>query len=107
MSDSDAVVAMTTLPSADKAAELARRLVEEGLVACVNLIGGVRSIYRWKGEVSDDAEVLCVLKTRRGRIAAVKARLLALHPYEVPELVVLDVIDGHAPYLQWVAESTS
>jgi periplasmic divalent cation tolerance protein len=107
MSETDAVVALTTLPSAEKAAELARRLVEEGLVACVNVVPAVRSVYRWQGEVRDEAEALCLIKTRRGRLADLKARLLALHPYEVPELVVLDVVDGHAPYLKWVAESSS
>lgn len=104
---SETVVALTTLPSPEKAAELARRLVEEGLVACVNVVPGIRSIYRWKGEICDEPEAICVMKTRRERVPALKGRLVSLHPYEVPELVVLDVADGHVPYLQWVAESCS
>ena len=99
------VVALTTAPTADKAAEIARALVAEGLAACVNLVPGVRSIYAWKGEICDEPEVLCVMKTRSDRVEALRTRLVALHPYEVPELVVLDVRGGHQPYLQWVASS--
>ena len=97
------VVALTTAPTADAAAQIARALVGEGLAACVNVVPGVRSIYAWKGELCDEAEVLCVVKTRADRVEALRARLVALHPYEVPELVVLDVTGGHEPYLTWVA----
>jgi periplasmic divalent cation tolerance protein len=96
------VVALSTAPSVEKAAEIARTLVEERLAACVNIVPGVRSIYRWKGELCDDTEVLCVIKTRKDRVAALRDRLPALHPYEVPELVVLEVASGHAPYLAWI-----
>jgi periplasmic divalent cation tolerance protein len=99
---SDHVIALSTAPSADQAAALARTLVGERLAACVNIVPGVRSIYAWKGELCDDAEVLCVIKTRREQVAALRARLPALHPYEVPELVVLEIVDGHAPYLAWI-----
>ncbi len=99
------VVAITTAPSAEKAAEIARALVGERLAACVNLVPGVTSIYRWQGAVHEDAETVCVIKTRRDLVDRLRARLVALHPYEVPELVVLDVVDGHAPYLAWIDES--
>ncbi len=89
----------------DKAAELARTLVGERLAACVNLVPGVRSIYTWKGELCDDAEVLCVIKTRRDRVDALRARLPALHPYDVPELIVLEIVAGHTPYLEWIDAS--
>jgi periplasmic divalent cation tolerance protein len=101
------LVALTTFPTAERAGEVARTLVGEGLVACVNIVPGVRSIYAWKGEISDDAEVLCVLKTRSDRLEALRARLVALHPYEVPELVVLEVTGGHEPYLAWVLGAAS
>jgi periplasmic divalent cation tolerance protein len=104
---SDHVIALSTLPSMDKAAELARTLVAERLVACVNLVPGVRSIYSWKGELCDEAEVLCVMKTRTDRVDALRARLPALHPYDVPELIVLAVGAGHAPYLAWIDASVS
>jgi periplasmic divalent cation tolerance protein len=100
------VVALSTAPSEEKAVEIARALVNEGLAACVNVIPRVRSIYAWKGELCDDSEVLCVVKTSAERVPALKARLVALHPYEVPELVVLEVTSGHEPYLDWVLAQT-
>ncbi len=99
------VIAFITAPSAEKAAEIAHALVGEGLAACVNVVPGVRSIYTWKGELCDESEALCVVKTRADRVEALRARLVALHPYEVPELVVVDVAGGHEPYLAWVASS--
>src|SRR5574341_1343314 len=83
----DAVVVLVTAPTADKAAEIARAVVEEKLAACGNVLSGVRSIYRWKGQVHEDAEALLVLKTQRKRFAELRDRILALHPYELPEVV--------------------
>ena len=97
-----AEVVFSTFPSADKAAEIARVLVGEQLAACVNLLP-VRSIYSWQGEMNDDQEVLAVIKTvRRDELIA---RLVALHPYELPEAIVLPVAGGYAPYLAWLAGS--
>lgn len=96
------LIALTTLPTAEAAAAVARTLVEEQLAACVNIVAGVRSIYRWQGAIVDDAEVLCLIKTTRDRVEALTARLVALHPYEVPELITLPVDGGNAPYLAWV-----
>ena len=100
-----AVVVLVTAPTADSAAEIARALVEEGLVACGNVVPAIRSIYRWAGEVQDEAEALLVLKTERRLVPALKERLPALHPYQVPELLVLAVEDGLAAYLQWIGAS--
>jgi len=102
-SSSPVRVALSTAPDADTAARIARALVEERLAACVNLVPAVRSIYRWRGRIEDAAEVLLVIKTRAERVEALAARLRALHPYELPELVALPVADGLAPYLDWVA----
>ena len=102
----DVCVVLVTAPSEEKAAELGRALVDEKLAACANLVPGVRSIYRWQGKVEDSAEVLMLLKTTHERFEALKARVVALHPYEVPEVVRLDVTGGHAPYLDWVRDST-
>jgi periplasmic divalent cation tolerance protein len=99
------VVVLVTAPTADAAAEIARGRVEEGLAACGNVVPAIRSIYRWAGEVQDEAEALLVLKTERRLVPALKERLPALHPYQVPELLVLPVEDGLAPYLEWVARS--
>lgn len=88
------------------ARELAERLVQEQLCACVSLLPQVTSIYRWDGKVEQAAETLLMIKTMRHRVAALRQRLLELHPYAVPEFLVLDVADGLPAYLQWVAEST-
>lgn len=101
------VVALSTFPTPDKAAEIARTLVSERLAACVNLVGPVRSIYSWKGELCDDQETLAVIKTTRDRFDAMKTRLVGLHPYEVAEVIALPVEGGHAPYLAWVAAQSS
>jgi periplasmic divalent cation tolerance protein len=98
------VVALSTFPSPEKAAEVARTLVTEGLAACANLVSAVRSIYRWQGELQEESETLAILKTTRAKVEAMKARLVALHPYEVAEVIVLPVEGGHAPYLAWVAD---
>jgi periplasmic divalent cation tolerance protein len=102
METTEALVVLVTAPSADKAAEIARALVEEGLAACGNVVAGVRSIYAWQGQVHDDPEALLVLKVAAARLEALKARVLALHPYQVPEIVALPVVGGHAPYVEWV-----
>ena len=100
------LVALSTAPSAEVAEQLARALVGEGLAACVNVVPGVTSYYRWKGELQRDAEWLLVIKTSAGRLEALKAALVRLHPYEVPELVALGVEDGLPSYLAWLDEST-
>ena len=95
-------VVLVTAPDAEVGARIGRALVEEGLVACANLVPGVRSIYRWEGAVHDDAEVLLILKTRAALSDALAARVRALHPYELPEVLALAVAGGSAPYLDWV-----
>ena len=100
-------VVLVTAPDAEVAASLARRLVEERLAACGNVVPGVRSIYRWQGRVEDDAEVLLVLKTRAERCDALAARVQALHPYELPEVVALPVAGGSIPYLDWVLQESA
>ena len=101
------VVVLSTFPSSEKAAEIARVLVDERLAACVNLVPAVRSIYRWQGAIHDDAEVLAIMKTTAERAVALRDRLIALHPYDVPEAIVLPVTDGHAPYLAWLTGEVS
>lgn len=97
-------VVLSTFPNADVASRVARTLVEERLCACVNLVPAIRSIYVWDGKVCDEAEVLAVLKTTTDRGAALKARLLALHPYDVPEVLELDATASEH-YLAWVTSS--
>jgi periplasmic divalent cation tolerance protein len=102
----DTLVVLVTAPTADRAAEIARAVVEERLAACGNVVPGLRSIYRWEGKIEDEAEALLVLKTTRDRFEALRARILALHPYQVPEVIALPVEAGSAPYLAWVFAET-
>ena len=85
---------------------LVRTLVEERLVACGNIVPGVRSIYRWQGAVEESAEALIIFKTTAEAWPQLKERLAQLHPYDVPELLLVTIDDGYAPYLNWVEEST-
>lgn len=100
-------VVLLTAPDAASAEGLARALVEERLAACVNLVPGVRSIYRWQGRVEDASEVLLVVKTRAELGAALAARVRELHSYELPEVLELGVAGGSAEYLDWVRKETS
>ena len=102
-----AILVLTTMPNDEsKTAELARTLIDERLAACVNVHGPMASTYRWKGQVERDAERQVVIKTTRGRVPALETRLRELHPYELPELIVIGVEDGGKAYLAWVAGET-
>jgi periplasmic divalent cation tolerance protein len=102
----DALVVLVTTPTPERAAEIARAVVEERLAACGNVVPGLRSIYRWEGKLQDDSEALLVLKTTRARFDALRDRVLALHPYEVPEVIALPIEAGSAKYLAWIAGET-
>jgi periplasmic divalent cation tolerance protein len=99
------LVVLVTMPDREKALAMARTLVAERLCACVNVSGEIRSVYRWKDAVQEDPEVLCVIKTTRAGFEALRARVVSLHPYDVPEVIALPVAEGHAPYLEWLASS--
>jgi periplasmic divalent cation tolerance protein len=101
----DLILILTTMPADDRAGALARTLVDEGLAACVNVHAPMISTYRWQGGVEVEPERQVVIKTTRARLAAVETRLRALHPYELPEFVVLDAAAGEA-YAAWVRETT-
>jgi periplasmic divalent cation tolerance protein len=100
-------VVLCTAPDAETAETLARTLVEERLAACVNVLPGVRSFYRWQGKLEDAAELLLVVKTRADRCAALAARIQALHPYDLPEVLELAVGGGSAAYLDWVRRESA
>lgn len=102
----DLILVLTTMPDDDRADLLARTLVEEGLAACVNVHGPMMSTYRWQGKVAAEAERQVVIKTTRARLAELERRLRALHPYELPELVVIDAAASDA-YAGWVNDSTA
>jgi periplasmic divalent cation tolerance protein len=98
------VVVLTALGAPPDAQRIARALVEERLAACVNIVPGVVSIYRWKGRVEQEPELMLVIKTMAEQVDALKARLLELHPYELPEVVVIPIGGGHGAYLAWLEE---
>lgn len=99
------LVALSTVGTEEDAERIARSLVEKGLAACVSVVPGLVSVYRWKGRVGREHEVLLVIKTTGERLEELKAALLAAHPYELPELVALPIAAGHEPYLEWLASS--
>ena len=100
---SDVRMVYMTAPDEAIAAQIASRLVDEELVACGNIVPGVRSIYRWEGQVCDDPEVLVILKTLASKVPLVSERVRALHPYDCPEVVSVAVDGGSQAYLDWVA----
>jgi periplasmic divalent cation tolerance protein len=101
----DLVLVLTTMPDDSRADELARSLVDQRLAACVNVYGPMASTYRWKEQVEHETERQVVIKTTRGRLAELEARIRALHPYELPEFVVIDA-EGSAAYAAWVGDVT-
>jgi periplasmic divalent cation tolerance protein len=101
------LLACSTCPDAQTAAAIARTLVEERLAACVSQLPGITSTYRWQGEIETAGEVLLLIKTTGERLDALGARLRQLHPYELPELVAVEVRAGLPDYLAWVAAQTT
>ncbi|HMN45756.1 MAG TPA: divalent-cation tolerance protein CutA [Povalibacter sp.] len=101
------IVVLSTCPDAATAQRLAETLVTERLATCVNRIEGVRSTYVWQDELQDDPEVLLVIKTTAGRVGELEARLKALHPYELPEWLILPVSGGNERYLEWVRQGVT
>jgi len=107
MNAADFVVVLVTTGSAEESARLGRALVEERLAGCVNVVGPIRSIYRWQGAIEDAAEYLLVVKARAADVPALERRVRALHSYEVPEVLALPVGAGAAAYLTWLADATA
>jgi periplasmic divalent cation tolerance protein len=105
MAITDALIVLVTVPNQETAEKLAEALVGEQLAACVNVLDGVRSVYRWKGAIERDDEILCICKTTHDGFEKLRARVVELHPYEVPEVVALPIEMGHTPYLAWLTAS--
>lgn len=98
----DKIVVLTTCESQDQAEQLARHLVDHRLAACVNILPGARSIYRWKDKIEDSAEFVLVIKSRRDVFNKVREAIAQLHSYEIPEVIALPVVDGSDAYLRWL-----
>ncbi len=107
MPHTDALVVLTTVASEEEAVRLVRALLERRLIACGTLLPGARSLYRWQGKLSDEREVVVMLKTRSGQLETLQRAFGELHPYKVPELLALPVSAGLSKYLDWINSETS
>ncbi|MFQ5529238.1 MAG: divalent-cation tolerance protein CutA [Gemmatimonadota bacterium] len=101
------VVVLVTGPDVATLTSIAERLVGEGLAACVNVVPGVRSVYSWNDTVENNQEALGIIKTTRSALPALESRVLALHPYDVPEFLVIPVDSGNSTYVDWITRSVS
>ncbi len=103
----EAILVFITVPSREEAEKIARRVVEDRLAACVNIVPQVRSLFTWEGKLSQEDEVLLVVKSRRSRFPALAGTVKELHSYSVPEIIAIPVLEGTADYLQWIVDVTT
>ncbi len=107
MHDEQVLIAMTNVPDAATARTIARALVDTRLAACVNILPGVESVYRWQGAVEEAAELTLLVKTTRHHYPRLQQAILAAHPYDLPEVIAWPLTDGHPAYLNWVVAETA
>ena len=100
------IVVFITAPNEEEAAKISHALVEARLVGCVNIVRGIRSVYRWEGRIEDEGEVLMIAKTRGELFEPLTKKVKELHPYTVPEVIALPIIEGSADYINWLKEET-
>lgn len=101
------LVILCTVPDLETARKIALALVEERLAACVNIVPGLASVYRWQDKIVEDSELLLVIKSTEEKYRGLEARIQSLHPYSVPEIIALPINQGSKAYLGWIAQSTS
>ena len=104
---SNALVVLVTAPNTEEASRIADALVGARLAACVNILGGIESVYRWEGRVARDSEVLMIIKTTSERYAELEEQIKALHSYTTPEVIAIRIEHGSEVYLKWIGESVS
>lgn len=104
---SNALIVLVTAPNTEEASRIADALVGGRLAACVNILGGVESVYRWEGRVNRDSEVLMIIKTTEERYAELEAQVKALHSYTTPEVMAIQIERGSEAYLRWLSESVA
>jgi len=100
------IIVFITVPKEEEAAKISRALVEARLAACVNIIGNIRSIYRWEGKIEDEAEVLMIAKTQRHIFDPLSKKVKELHSYAVPEIIAMPIVEGSEDYLKWLKDVT-
>jgi len=98
----DKIIVLTTCDSEEQATQIARRVVEQRVAACVNIVSNVRSVYRWKENIEDTVEILLVIKSRRDLFGALRAEIEKIHSYEVPEIIAIPIVDESEGYLGWL-----
>lgn len=101
------ITVLCTVPDRDCGEKIAEILVSDGSAACVSIVPGLLSIYRWKGKINRDNELLLLIKTKMSNFSGVKDKILDNHPYEVPEIVYFDISGGHHDYIEWIRESVN
>lgn len=106
LAPADFVMVLVTVPDEEFAGRLAHGLVAQKLAACVNVLPSVRSVYAWNGEICNEGELLCFIKTRRSLFSALREHILGLHPYEIPEIIALPLVEGSDNYLAWLRDNT-
>jgi len=105
--ESETLLVFTTLPDREAALTLAQSIVERRLAACVNILAGCTSVYRWKGALEEASEIPVIMKTRAARYPELEAAIRELHPYELPEIIAVPAVRGLPDYLEWIAEETA
>jgi len=106
-SGGEVILVLIMTPTTDEANTIARKLLEGRLAACVNIVPQVRSLFWWEDKLSEEDEVLLMVKSRRSKFRALVLEVKALHSYRVPEIIALPIVEGSASYLQWIDDSTS
>ncbi len=101
------ILVMITAGTEDEGAKIAKVLLEAHLIACANLVGGIRSLYRWEGKVCDDPEILLLCKTVRKHLSALSEKVKSIHSYDVPEIIAFPIEGGWRPYLDWLEQETA
>ena len=102
----DYIVVFVTCASEKEGEKIGQALLEEKLAACVNIVPGLKSLFRWKGKISTEQEVLLIIKTKDTLFEKLKKRVIELHSYEVPEIIALGVLAGYEKYLEWLKKET-
>jgi periplasmic divalent cation tolerance protein len=106
MPDADAIVVFMTAANGEEATRLAEMLVGAHLAACVQILPEMESVYRWQGKIERSSEILLLAKTTRAKFAELEREVRALHSYDTPEIVAVPIVDGSAPYLDWLSKAT-
>ncbi len=105
--NTQALVVLITVPTAEAGEQIARALLNAGLAACVNFVPSIRSLYIWQGKICDDTEILLLVKSKKELFPSLEQAVKSIHPYQTPEIITIPITDGSQAYLEWINEVTS